>query len=300
VRPGEPVRPGEASSSPSPRGAADVAFDPDDTADLTDAISSRREPDASWRSVWRATRARRKVLRAEVRRFTGRSRRRRLLWTIGVGSVLLLVAGSAAAAYSPLFAVTTITVAGAEELDAEAVEQALSDQLDRPLPLVDHGEVKAALIAFPLIETYSLEARPPHDLVVRVVERTPVGVLESDAGFTTVDAAGVALTTTEQAPEGLPLIAVEGGTDSDAFHAAGQVLRSLPGWLREQVGEVTATTADDITLVLGDGGPQVLWGSEEESGMKARTLESAMAATMSEEDITSYDVSAPDNLVVTH
>ena len=38
------------------------------------------------REVWAAARARRKALRAEVRRFTGRQRRKRLLWLGGADS----------------------------------------------------------------------------------------------------------------------------------------------------------------------------------------------------------------------
>ena len=39
------------------------------------------EPSIGVRDVWRAARARRKALRAEVRRFTVRQRRRRMVWT---------------------------------------------------------------------------------------------------------------------------------------------------------------------------------------------------------------------------
>src|SRR5690606_16615410 len=61
--------------------------------------------------VWRAARARRKALRAEIRRFTQRSRRRRIVWWSALGAVVALVIGSVIAAYSPLFAVERITVA---------------------------------------------------------------------------------------------------------------------------------------------------------------------------------------------
>src|SRR5690606_4037569 len=166
------------------------------------------------RDVWRAARARRRALRAEIRRFTQRSRRRRMLWLGALGAVLLLIGGSAAAAYSPLFAVERITVVGASALDPEAVEAALGDQMGTPLALVDASEVKAALLAFPLIETYALEARPPHELTVRIVERTPIGVIDSAAGFTLVDAAGVALATTPTRPEGHPVLDVTGGSES--------------------------------------------------------------------------------------
>lgn len=255
------------------------------------------EGGVGWRGVWRAARARRKALRAEVRRFTVRARRRRLAWMIGTGSVLLLVIGSVGAAYSPLFAVEDISIEGAELLDAAAVESALSEQVGKPLPLVDSSAVKAALAAFPLIETYTLEAHPPHDLVVRVVERTPVGVVESEAGFTTVDAAGVVLATAGERPAGLPLVQVDGGTGTDAFRAVGQVLRSLPEDLRARVTAAGATTPEDVTLTLGDGGPQVIWGSVDDTSEKVSTLQGALMGDLAE-GATVYDVSAPGTVIV--
>jgi hypothetical protein len=34
-------------------------------------------------------------------------------------------------------------------------------------------------VKFPLVESYALEARPPHELVVRIVERTPIGSIQT-------------------------------------------------------------------------------------------------------------------------
>lgn len=264
-------------------------------ADRADAAGA--EPDSTDAltagDVWRAARARRKALRAEIRRFTQRSRRRRLIWLCALGAVVLLIGGSVVAAYSPLFAVEKITVVGASTLDAGAVEAALGDQLGTPLALVGESEVKAALIAFPLIETYALEAKPPHDLVVRIVERTPIGVIESGAGFTLVDAAGVALSTTEDRPEGQPLIAVASGIESDAFESVGLVVRSLPDDVRAIVTDVSASTLDDVTLQLSTG-LTVVWGSAQLSVEKARTLSSAMLANPNARSI---DVSSPDVVV---
>src|SRR5690606_35043870 len=110
----------------------------------------------------------------EISRFTQRSRRRRMMWLGALGAVLVLIGGSVAAAYSPRFAVEEITVVGTSALDAAEVEAALADQIGTPLALVDDSDVKAALMAFPLIETFALEARPPHDLTLRIVERTPI------------------------------------------------------------------------------------------------------------------------------
>ncbi|MCR2816953.1 FtsQ-type POTRA domain-containing protein [Microbacterium jiangjiandongii] len=262
-----------------------------------DPSSESADDEVRFGDVMRAARARRRALRAEVRRFTARQRRRRMAW-IGVATaVLVLVLGTLGAAYSPLFAVQTITVEGTERLDAGAVEEALSGQVGTPMPLVDDSEVKAVLVGFPLVETYSLEARPPHELVVRIVERTPIGVLSSPAGFTLVDAAGVGLSTTSTPPAGEPLIEVAGGVESDAFEAVGHVVRSLPGGIRPQVTQVAATTPNDVTLTLGATGTEIVWGGADESAMKALALETIMRSRPPE-TVAAYDVSSPDAIVL--
>ncbi|MFB4351020.1 FtsQ-type POTRA domain-containing protein [Microbacterium sp. CR_7] len=258
----------------------------------TEAVDDDREMSA--RDVWRAARARRKALRAEIRRFTQRSRRRRIVWLTAIGAAVVLVGGSVAAAYSPLFAVEKITVVGATTLDPATLEAALADQLGTPLALVDSSEVKASLLAFPLIETYALEAKPPHDLTVRIVERTPVGVIRSEAGYTLVDAAGVALSTTSDQPAGQPILNITGGTDSAAFESAGLVVRSVPADLRAALTNVTATTPDDVTLTLSTG-LTIVWGNSENSPTKsevlAKTLRSVPGAS-------SIDVTSPHAVVV--
>lgn len=302
--------------APLPRGAEDA--DPhtdDETAPVIplpvprdDAPEETREssanplPDASdapvgWREVWRAARARRKALRAEVRRFTVRQRRRRLVWLGSAAALVVLALGTLGAAYSPLFAVEQITVSGVEQLDETQVVAALEGQIGTPMPLVDTSAVKAALVAFPLVESYTLEARPPHELVVRIVERTPIGVVETRAGATVVDAAGVALSTSAEAPAGLPLLDIRGGVGSDAFTAVGQVMHSIPAAIRDQVTAVAAGTPNDVTLTLGGTNTQVVWGSAEESARKAVVLERIMAARPPD-SVRMYDVSAPDAVVV--
>ena len=249
------------------------------------------------RDVWSAARARRKALRAEVRRFTGRQRRRRLMWVAAAASVVLLVLVTLGAAYSPLFGVEQIRVVGANTLDPTALERALDDQLGTPLPLVDESAVKAVLVTFPIVESYRLEARPPHELVVRIVERTPIGLIQTRAGYTLVDAAGVALSTTQTPAPGTPVVTVAGGTGSAAFESVGLVMRSLPDAIRAQVTVVTASTPDDVTLTLGGSNAQVVWGSADDSAMKALVLEKAMVARPPA-SVSVYDVSSPSAIVV--
>lgn len=299
IPPEQEVKSAPASPRPArdervtPAEKKDRVASPDEDSDSPTKIAASADEvmeGLTTRDVWRAARARRKALRAEIRRFTQRSRRRRIVWFGAIGAVVLLIGGSVAAAYSPLFAVEKITIVGASTLDPQALETALAGQIGTPLALVDDNEVKAALIAFPLIETYALEAKPPHELAVRIVERTPIGLVESDAGFTLVDAAGVTLATTPTQPEGQPVLRVSGGIESDAFESVGLVVRSLPAEVRTLVVEVTASTLDDVTLKLSSG-LTVMWGSAEQSAEKARTLSGVMNA---KPDARSIDVSSPD------
>lgn len=299
--PSAPDTPGETDDAsertlrrrPAPLPSPDEGGDASPVGSAAVMPEERPVPRSSM-DVWRAARARRRALRAEIRRFTQQSRRRRIVWLSALGAVALLIGGSVAAAYSPLFAVQRITVTGTTTIDPAVIEGALADQLGTPLALVDTSEVKAALLTFPLIETYALEARPPHDLTVRIVERTPIGVVESGAGFTLVDAAGVALSTTAQRPAGQPLVEVEGGVDSAAFRSAGLVVRALPADIRKTLTGVRASTADDVTLTL-DSGLTVVWGSQEDSGLKALALS---AALVKNPDASSIDVTSPDVAVV--
>jgi cell division protein FtsQ len=248
------------------------------------------------RAVRAARRLRRRVEREEIRRFTRRSRRRRLGWTVGLGSVAALVVGVMAAAYSPLMALTEIRVEGTSRIDAEAVQTAIRPQLGTPLPLVDRDRVAEALEAFPLIQSYSLESLPPGTLVLRIIERAPVGVIESADGFELVDAAGVVIERADAPAQGYPLIEAPGGTSGDGFLAAGSVIRSLPAELRGQLIRVAANTPDDVRLELA-GGATVVWGSAEESAMKAVVL-TALMTNVPPDSVSEYDVSAPESAVI--
>jgi cell division protein FtsQ len=260
----------------------------------TPAHVALNSPGTSAADVRRATRQKRRALRGEIRKFTKDARRRRRI-RIGIaGALLLLVVGSLAVAYGPLFSVKQITIIGTSNLDRGEVESALEAQRGVPLAFVDDKTVQASLAKFPLIESYSLEARPPHELVVRIVERTPIGVIESASGFTLVDAAGVVLSTSSQRPAGRPLIVTAGDAASPEFIAIGRAIRSLPEDFRARVDRVTATSAHDISFVL-DSGLEAFWGSAEESALKSLVLTQTVAKLPNARHI---DVSAPGAVVI--
>ena len=245
-----------------------------------------------------AVRARKKFQKAEARRFTYRSRARRRNWIIAVASTLALVALVLVVAYSPLLSVRTITVDGASRIDPAVIEEALEGQLDRPLALIDYQELERALEEFPAIESYVTESRPPSTLSIRIVERTPVANIETNGSFTLVDAAGVTLETGATAFGGFPVVDTKTTkVPGPGFEALGLVLRSLDPAMIASLATVAAPTPDSVTLTFIDNDRVVVWGSAEDSTLKAQIL-AKIVAQPAFADAREIDVSSPESPVV--
>lgn len=286
-RPKSPPRP-ERHYDVTPRSA---------TPNLDRIVRTRSPgPDAAARAALkRHARERRRFERAEVRRFTRRTRNRRVVLAIMAGVVATLIALVFLAVYSPLLALRTISVDGTSRVAAADVQAAAADQLGTPLALIDFTRVTKNLQAYPLIRSYVTEMVPPGTLLIHVTERTPVASLLSGGTFDLVDPAGVTIQQSPQRIPGVPLIDIgTADVSSPAFNSVVQVLVALPPSLLAQVDTVSAQTQDDVSLVLTGVGQRVRWGSAAESGKKAALLAALIAAT----DPSSpgeFDVSAPSN-----
>ena len=263
------------------------------TPGIASALAPRITPAAARKQLRAARRARKQYEREEVRRFTWRSRRRRTTWLVALCAVAALLAFVIVGAYSPLMALRTIEVVGTNRVPADQVVAALDEQLGTPLPLIDFSRVRNELSQFTLIRSYVTESRPPDTLVVRVVEREPVGVIPSEPGFDLVDAAGVVIQSGAEPPVGYPAIDVTGNA---GFAAAAAVVEALPDGIRSQLVTVTAGTKDDVTLTLV-GGAHVVWGSAEKSQYKAVVL-GALMVSHPVGSVSEYDVSSPDSAVL--
>lgn len=300
------ARAGQVGATPTPDAAPRAARSPIDAsvgggaapspgssqpAELPDPADER----AMRRAVAKAARERRRFERQEVRRFTARSRRRRITWGIAIGAVLVVAAGTLAVAYSPLMALRVVRVEGVQRIPAAEVVAAFDEDLGTPLALVGADDVQRALRGFRLIETYSIETIPPETIVVRIQERSPVGVIEVDGGLELVDAAGVVIDRPDTRPDGQPLISA-GPVVSEGFRAAAAVIRNLPADVRGQVVAASAETADDVRLELA-GGASVVWGSAEQSTLKSTVLATLMQRSPPD-TVAVYDVSAPMSPVI--
>lgn len=277
-----------------PSGVSDKTTQPKDAPRLTKV---QRDAAEAKLKLKEAVKARKAFERDEVRRFTAHLRRRRAVWLSICGSLVAVLIFVGIGVFTPLLALQTITVEGAARVPADQIVTALQPEINKPLPLVNMDSVRKAVEAQPLVKSYSTVASPPHTLVIKIVERSPIGYLPSATGFTMVDPAGVVMENSKERTPGIPLFTVEGdSTKSPGFQAGVDVLESLPSSLAGQVEEVIAKTTDDVTLVL-TGGARVFWGGPENASFKNHVLTKLLAVnpvgTVSE-----YDVSSPKTAVV--
>lgn len=298
--------PHRVSSAPSQqdRAANKAARKADRKADRKAAKASTKAPKGknpealeARRKLREAVRARKAYERDEVRRFTAHLRRRRRMWFIISGSAVALLIFVGIGAFSPLMAVDTITVVGASRVDANKIVAQLQSQVGKPLPLVDYGEVRKVLQEQILIESFTAEAQPPHTLMLRLVERTPVGYLLQKKEYVLVDAAGVVIERGAERTQPYPVIDVkDASAKSPGFSAAIEVMQSLPASLAGQVDRIAASTTDDVTLILGNGA-RIVWGGPENGDLKARVLSSLMAIHPVG-SVSEYNVSSPGSASV--
>ena len=242
-------------------------------------------------------RERKRFERSEVKRFTRRTRNRRLAW-LGTAAVIVSLLGVVATAvYSPLLSLRTIQVDGASRVSADEIHAALDDQLGKPLALIDFDKITTTLGTFPLIRSYVTETVPPDTLIIHIVERQPVGAILDRGVYSLVDPAGIVVQTSADRLPGVPTIDLAGkDTSSDVFESVVEVLLALPAPLLAQVDTITAHTRDDVSLVLTGVGQRVTWGSADNPEKKAAVLAAIIAIT----DPASpgeFDVSAPGNAI---
>lgn len=260
------------------------------------ATQKRSSPKPTAR-VKTATKQRVSAEKAEYRRFTEATRRRRITWALSLGSIGLLLVSVVLLTLSPLLAFREVRVEGGDRVTSQAVADALSGLYGEPLARVNDERVQIALEPLTLVQAFETRIEPPGTLVVTIIERKPLGAVLAGDAFDVVDAAGVTLWEEPALPGGLPRILVAADATSPSFSAISRVLRALPDELLAQVEGITATTLDDVRFTIRGSSHEVVWGSSERSPEKARVLRAALIALDSEESRV-IDVTTPDSVVV--
>lgn len=262
--------------------------------ETTDELAESAERTRQAREALRQARTQRKRReRWERKRFTRFSRERSRRWFVALGSVLALAVFIVVGIFSPALSLRTITVSGVDRLDSQVVVQSLSEQVGKPLAFLDGDAIEAALREFPLIQEYSVETLPPHELVIRVIERRPVLNLKRGEAFDLVDPAGVVIESAATRIPGYPLgDALVSDVKSPAFAAAAESLAYMQPELAAQVDVAAATTDQDVTFKLASG-LTIVWGSAEDS-LKKSVLVNTMLTALNGRPISVIDVSSTE------
>ncbi len=225
-----------------------------------------------------------------------KAKRRRRILQGTIAALAVLVAGIlAAAVYSPVLALQTVTVEGTKLLTPDQVRTALAPLQGKPLPQISDNDVTALLQPLVQVKKVTAEARPPSTLQVTVTERVPVALVKQGEAHQLVDVDGVKLSDTAD-PESIPLPVIDGGGGTlpkDLFHAITGVLGALPADVLARLSNASAKSVDAVELKLVDG-QTIVWGNAGEKELKAKVLEALLKAPADPKNpVRTYDVSVP-------
>jgi len=218
-----------------------------------------------------------------------------VLVLLGTGTIWLLYG-------SQWLRVERVSVSGTRVLTPAQVRQAAEIPVGTPLISVDTDVVETRLRRkLPRIDTVDVVRSWPHGIGLKMVERTPVLIVQKGGKFVEVDDEGVRFATVPQAPKGVPALqlALSSAGSSAAslrrfdedrlVREAVRVARAVPAAVARGTRTLKVRSYDDISLELGDG-RTVEWGSSERGALKARTLSALMKAAP---DARHFDVSVP-------
>ena len=238
-----------------------------------------------------------RAVRAEGRtrrRFARRQWARRWLSLRCVVALLLVVALVATSVYLVFFSTTLqvkrVEVVGNDLLSDARVREIADVPIGDQLALVDLARADARVGALAEVKSVDVTRTWPDVVRIAVVERTAVAVVELAGRIRGLDAEGIVFREYKSVPKGMPRIRPGGAAGTDALQEAATVVSALPKDLATRVDHVEVATVDQITLVLRDQ-REVLWGSAEESELKAEVVDKLLAA----QEASFYDVSVPGN-----
>jgi cell division protein FtsQ len=225
------------------------------------------------------------------RRFVRRRWLRRwLAWRYVVASVLLvaLVVGSIWLVwFSSVLTVKQVDVQGESLLSQQQILNAADVPLGGHLAQLDLASIRSRVGALAPVRRVDVSRHWPDGVLIKVVERTPVAVVQLGGLYHAMDSDGVLFRTYPRPPAGLPTVVSSANTGSTALAEAATVIASLPSGLASRVDHIAVQGPDEISLVMIHGAT-VIWGSADQSDLKAQVL-----AALLPHPAKTYDVSVP-------
>lgn len=227
------------------------------------------------------------VTGARRRRLQARRRRRLKRAALAVGVSAVIGALAWVVWGSPWLLARQVDVRGATLLTPQQVIEAAHVPLGTPLASMDTAAIEQRVTAaLPAAASARASRSWPGTVVVDVTERTPILAVPLGGEFLWVSGDGVIFHRTPAPPEG---VLVAGGqvTDNETIAGLAKVAAALPPEVKQSAKTIVASTRDSVEISLADG-RRIMWGSDEDSDLKARVIVPLLQVKARE-----YDVSAP-------
>jgi len=231
------------------------------------------------------------------RRFARRQWLRRwLVWRYVIGSVLLvlLTAGAIWLVFiSSVLTVKHVEVKGESLVSQQRILDAANVPVGAHLAQLDLEAIRARVSALAPMKRVDVSRDWPDAVLITVTERKAVAVVAIGGRYQAMDADGVLFRDFPRPPVGMPQVVSTPGAGSQALAQAARVISALPSALAARVDHVEVRGVDQISLAL-PGGVSVIWGSDDQSAVKAAVL-----AKLLPHPAQVYDVSVPGQPVTT-
>ncbi len=242
----------------------------------------------------RSTASVRRARVKEVRRFTKESQAKKIFVRSFLGAFLALVLFVLSTMFTPILAVNKITVVGENKVPESVIQSALKGYIGKPLPMISSENVAKDLAKFKLIESIAVVSQPPHELRVKIVERTPISIVVASGVAYLYDPSGIRLGVAN-GNEKLPTIIITGDPKtSKNYTQAIDVLLALPASLLGKIEYIQAKSRDNVTMrIRGNFRQTIIWGDSTQAALKSRVLRVLLSKTPSRIPAT-FDVSSPE------
>ncbi|MCL2483035.1 MAG: FtsQ-type POTRA domain-containing protein [Propionibacteriaceae bacterium] len=219
-------------------------------------------------------------------------RRRAIRIGVVVVIVVLVLGGAWAAWFSPWFTARSVQVTGNSQASTDQITQAAAVPIGTPLVRVDVSAVRDRVTAIPAVASAKITREISGVIRIAVTERTAVYAIQGNNQALLVDSNGLAYLVTDAVPDALPVVTLpwaDVGTSTRLMSDAAVIVQALPDSVRSQMVSLGAQTPDTFTIALTNGA-QILWGSSDNSDLKAQVISGLLNVKA-----TYYDVSSPSH-----
>jgi cell division protein FtsQ len=201
--------------------------------------------------------------------------------TLGVIAVFAIYA----VYFSSWLTVNKVSVIGNTISSTYEIESALNIPIGTQLARVNSDDVNASLVGISSIDHVEVRRAWPNEIVLAVTERIAIATIQKAGHWEFVDAKGVAYGKTFSQPKELMVFNVY---NKAARIEVANVYSQMPGWIKNQVKTIGATSRDNVQVDLGKSRKAIIGDS---SRLERKF---AVLKVLLTRKARIYDVSAPD------